>query len=212
MLKKLFMVALVLSLAGMASATTVVGQNNGIDAILVGINMTSGGPVTGGIAAQFGGTVQAMDGWALSAGQQAGVALLAGTAMGPGAFTVGTEVSAMQMIGSGGGMGMAAQGAEIGSMTALVKEPGLGALSATSAAVVNQAEVVNSPAGVISNTNTSAVSTIAAMGPCSTGGVTSCVEVDSCQGSAFVNPCPPPQCPPVCPPCPQPTPVCPGDC
>jgi len=214
MMKKMFAVALVLSLAGMVGASNMVGQNNSIEAMLSGMNMTSGGPITGGIVGQFGGTIAANDGWGTAAGQQSGIALLAIQIQGPGAAMTAAGVDAMQMVSSAGGMGMATQGSEVGTMTALMKEPGMGGLSATSSAVVNQAEVVNTPAGAITNSNTSGVSTIAGMGPCSTGTVTSCVDVESSQGSAFVNPCPPIQCPPVCPPCPQPVPPCGGcgDC
>lgn len=210
MLKKLFAVSLFLSLAGMVNATDMAGQSHSIDAMLMGMNATSGGPVTGGVVGQFGGTVTASDGHGLVAAQEAGVALLAINVQGPGAAMTMTDVDATQMVGAVGGAGTAAQGAGVDTGVMLFKEPGMGGLSATSSAVVNQAEVVNTPAGAITNTNTSGVSTIAGMGPCSTGTVTSCVEVDSCQGSAFVNPCPPPICPPVCPPCPQPAPPCGG--
>jgi hypothetical protein len=211
MLKKVFAVVLVLSFAGMASATNLAEQNNSINAMLAAMNFTSGGPVTGGLVGQFGGTIMSNDGYGIAAGQQAGIALLAVQVQGPGSAITGAEVDAGQMVASAGGTGMAGQGSNVGLTTALMKGPGMGGLSATSSAVVNQAEVVNTPAGMISNTNTSGASSIAGMGPCSTGTVISCVEIESCGGSAFVNPCPPPVCPPVCPPCPQPTPTC-GDC
>jgi len=212
MFRKLFAVVLVLSLVGVTSASNMAGQNHSIDAMVAAMNLGNGGPDTGGVVGQFGGTVSASDGHGMVAAQEAGVGIAAVTVMGPGAAMAGLGVDAMQMVASGGGTGTAIQGAEVGAGVALLKAPGMGGLSATSSAVVNQAEVVNTPAGTISNSNTSGVSTIAAQGPCSTGTVVTNVSVESCQVAAFVNPCPPPICPPVCPPCPQPCPPCGGDC
>ncbi len=212
MLKKMFAVVLVLSLAGVSSAFTMGGQSHDIDAMLMGMNMTSGGPVTGGNIAQAGGVVQVTDGWGVSLGQEALLGMQAVQIMGPGVATTVLDVSAMQLLGSGTNVGQANQGSNVDLMTMLMKEPGMGGLSATNSGIVTQAEVVNTPAGVISNSNTSAASTIAGMGPCSTGGITSLVDIDYCGGSSFVNPCPQTPCPPVCPPCPQPVPVCGGGC
>lgn len=205
MFNKVFSLMIVLAVACFANAMDMAGQSNSIDAMLAGFNMTSGGPVTGGVVGQFGGTISATDGWGVAAGQQSGIAILAVNILGPGSAVTGAEVDATQVVASTGNAGNAAQGSNMGLMTALVKESGMGGVSATNSAVVNQAEIVNNLGGTISNSNTSGASTIASMGPCSTGTVMSCVDVENSQGSAFVNPCAPViPCPPVCPPCPNP--------
>jgi len=211
MCKKLLAVLAVLSIAGTASALTIGGQGHDLNAVLMGINMSSGGPVTGGNIAQSGGTVQVSDGWGMGLGQESALIVQGINIMGPGEATTAANVDQTQLLASGGGMGGAMQGAGVDLATSVMKAPGIGGISASNAAVSNQAEAVITPAGAITNTNTSAASTIAGAGPCSTGGVISCVEIDYCGGSAFVNPCPPPQCPKI-PPCPQPCQPCPGPC
>jgi hypothetical protein len=203
---------MVLGIAGTAGAMTMGGQSHDLTAILMGTNMSSGGPVTGGNIGQAGGTVQVNDGWAMGIGQEAGLVVQGINIMGPGMAMTAADVSQGQMLATGGGTGMAAQGSNVDLMTTLQKAPGLGGGSVTNSAVSNQAEIVNTPAGSVMNTNTSAVSTIAGAGPCSTGGVQSNVSVDYCGEAAFVNPCPPPQCPPPCPPCPNPCDPCPNPC
>ncbi len=212
MCRKLFSLLIALCIASTASALTIGGQSHDLTATLMGMNMSAGGPVTGGNIAQAGGTVQVTDGWGQATGQEAALIVQGLNIMGPGGAVTAANVEQGQMVAAGGGTGTAAQGSNVGLMTEVVKAPGMGGVSASNAVVSNQAEAVVTPAGAVLNSNTSAASTIAGAGPCSKGGVVSCVDVEYCGEAAFINPCPPPQCPPPCPPCPQPCPPCQGPC
>lgn len=205
MCKTLFSMVVVLAVAGMASAFTMGGQNYDMNAMLMGMNATSGGPMTGSQVVQGGGAVQVIDGWSQAAANEALLGMQAIQIQGPGAATTVADVSASQLIGAGFNTGAASQDSSLNLGTMLCKESGLGGLSASNSAIVNQGETVVTPTGAVSNSNTSAASVVAGAGPCSTGPVTSCVSIDYCGGASYVAPCwQIPVCPPVVPPCPSP--------